>query len=125
MRKLNWAKTGVAALVLALSLIGPSLSGHDAAVAKTKAAAKAGDDSAAAGSSKEDQDKIKEHNKLRDQIKKVKYPAAKAVVVAKVKGIKADDKKWFEETLPDKTYNSADEVYSALGWETAPAGETK
>ena len=27
--------------------------------------------------------------------------------------------KWFEETLPDRTYSSADEVMSALGWETA------
>jgi len=40
-----------------------------------------------------------------------------------VKGIKADDKKWFEQTLPDKTYTSADEVFSALGWETTPASK--
>jgi hypothetical protein len=55
------------------------------------------------------------------EIKKVKYPAEKATIVAHVKGIKADDKKWFSETLPEKTYKSPDEVYSALGWETTPA----
>jgi hypothetical protein len=91
------------------------------AVAKTAAS---GDEAAAAPLSKDDQEKLKEHNKLRDQIKKVKYPAAKSTIVSHVKGIKADDKKWFDQTLPDKTYTSADEVYSALGWETAPAGGT-
>ena len=40
-----------------------------------------------------------------------------------MKGIKADDKKWFEETLPDRTYGSADEVMSALGWETAASAD--
>jgi len=97
----------------------------NAAVAKTgKTAAKADDTSAAAPApalSKEDQDKLKEHNKLRAEIKKVKYPAAKADVVSHVKGIKADDKKWFEQTLPDKTFSSADDVYTALGWETTAA----
>ena len=71
--------------------------------------------------SKEDQQKVAEHNKLRIEIKKVKYPAAKATIVAHVKGIKADDKKWFSETLPDKTYGSADDVFTALGWEATPA----
>jgi len=72
--------------------------------------------------SKEDQQKLAEHNKLRMEIKKVKYPASKTTIVAHVKGIKADDKKWFTETLPDKTYESADDVYTALGWpEAAPA----
>ena len=73
--------------------------------------------------SKEDQAKLKEHNKLRTEITKQKYPASKAEVVAHVKGIKADDKKWFEETLPDRTYGSSDEVMSALGWETAASAE--
>ena len=71
--------------------------------------------------SKDEQQKLNEHNKLRTEIKKVKYPAAKADIVAHVKGLKADDKKWFADTLPDKTYGSADDVFSALGWETAPA----
>ena len=65
--------------------------------------------------------RLAEHNKLRMEIKKVKYPAAKATIVSHVKGIKADDKKWFSDTLPDKTYESADDVFSALGWEAAPA----
>jgi hypothetical protein len=109
--------------VLALALAVPSFVAVRSAVAKTAASS----DEAGGGAtplSKEDQEKLKEHNKLRDQIKKVKYPAAKATIVSHVKGIKADDKKWFDQTLPDKTYTSADEVYSALGWETAPAGGT-
>ena len=90
------------------------------ATAKT---VKSTDDSSdsTAGMSKEDQAKLKEHNKLRNEIMKVKYPASKGDVVSHVKGIKADDKKWFEETLPDRTYSSSDEVMSALGWETAAA----
>ncbi len=107
--------------VLALALAVPSFMATRSAVAKTAAATT--DDSAPAGMSKEEQEKLKEHNKLRSEIKKVRYPAAKSTIVSHVKGIKADDKKWFDQTLPDKTYTSADEVYSALGWETgAPAG---
>jgi hypothetical protein len=103
--------------VLALALAAPSFIATRAAVAKT--AATSGADTAPAAMSKEDQDKLKEHNKLRAEIKKVKYPAPKASIVSHVKGIKADDKKWFDQTLPDKTYSSADDVFSALGWETA------
>ena len=110
--------------MLALALAAPSFLATRAAVAKTAAASS--DDTSAAGMSKEDQDKLKEHNKLRTEIKKVKYPAAKATIVSHVKGLKADDKKWFDQTLPDKTYTSADEVFSALGWETqAPEGASK
>ena len=105
--------------VLALALAAPSFLATRSAVAKT--AATSTDDSAPAGMSKEDQDKLKEHNKLRTEIKKVKYPAAKATIVSHVKGIKPDDKKWFDQTLPDKTYTSPDEVFSALGWETTAA----
>jgi hypothetical protein len=112
------------ALTLALGLAAPSVVATTAYAAKPKAAKAAPDDSAApastAGMSKEDQDKLKEHNKLRAEIKKVKYPASKADIVAHVKGIKPDDKKWFSDTLPEKTYTSSDEVYSALGWETTP-----
>ena len=108
--------------MLALALAAPSFIATRAAVAKT-AATSSDDTSAAAGMSKEDQDKLKEHNKLRMEIKKVKYPAAKSTIVAHVKGIKADDKKWFEETLPDRTYGSSDEVMSALGWETAASAD--
>ena len=70
--------------------------------------------------SKDEQQKLNEHNKLRAEIKKVKYPAAKADIISHVKGLKADDKKWFSDTLPDKTYGSADDVFSALGWEQSP-----
>ena len=98
---------------LALALAVPSFS--SAFAASPKAADEAG------SMSKDDQQKLSEHNKLRMEIKKVHYPAAKTTIVAHVKGIKADDKKWFDQTLPDKTYTSADEVYSALGWETQPA----
>ena len=112
--------------VLAAALAIPSFTGGGTALAKGKTSATKADDTATtsgspAAMSKEDQDKLREHNKLRAEIKKVKYPAAKADVVSHVKGIKADDKKWFEQTLPDKTYNSADDVYSALGWETTEA----
>ena len=105
--------------VLALALAVPSFVAVRSAAAKT--AASSDDSAGTAGMSKEDQEKVKEHNKLRTEIKKVKYPAAKATIVSHVKGIKADDKKWFDQTLPDKTYTSADEVYSALGWPETPA----
>ncbi len=101
--------------VLALALAAPTFVAVRSAAAKTAASS---DDSAG---SKDEQEKLKEHNKLRNEIKKVKYPAAKSAIVSHVKGIKADDKKWFEQTLPDKTYTSADEVYTALGWSETSA----
>jgi hypothetical protein len=106
-------------LALALALAVPSFS---TAFAVNPKATATGEETApsTSGLSKEDQEKLKEHNKLRSQIKGVKYPAPKATIVAKVKGIKPDDKKWFTDTLPDKTYTSADEVFTALGWETTP-----
>jgi hypothetical protein len=108
--------------MLATALAIPTFAGLSAADAAKPKAAKSDDaqasNDAPSNMSKEDQDKLREHNKLRAEIKKVKYPAAKADVVSHVKGIKPDDKKWFEDTLPDKTYNSADDVYGALGWET-------
>ena len=105
-------------LALAFAIPSAPLAAHAKAskTAKTTEASSTG----TPGMSKEDQEKLKEHNKLRAEIGKVKYPASKADIVAHVKGIKADDKKWFSDTLPAKTYTSADEVYSALGWETAP-----
>jgi hypothetical protein len=107
---------------LAMALAIPSFSAAYAAGNKGVKAEKADEPAAAAGGSmsKDEADRLKEHNKLRTEIKKVKYPAAKADIVAKVKGVKADDKKWFSETLPDKTYASADDVFSALGWEATP-----
>ena len=114
-------------MALALGRAVPSFSSAFAAGKSAKTASSGSDEasasSAGSGMSKEDQQKVAEHNKLRMEIKKVKYPAAKAAIVAHVKGVKADDKKWFSETLPDKTYGSADDVFSALGWEATPAAK--
>ena len=104
-------------VALAVAFAIPTLATISVATAETDKT-----EQSAAAISKEDQAKLKEHNKLRAAIMKVKYPAAKADVVSHVKGIKADDKKWFEETLPDRTYASSNEVMSALGWETASPG---
>ena len=119
MRKLNMGWM----MALALGLAIPSFSSAYAAGSKSSKAASSGDEASAGSMSKDDQAKLAEHNKLRMEIKKVKYPASKSTIVAHVKGIKADDKKWFSETLPDKTYGSADDVYSALGWEATPAAK--
>ena len=110
-------------LAAALAVTGPTLLAVAPAQAKTAAAASDESASSEKSLSKEDQAKLREHNKLRAEIMKVKYPASKQDVVAHVKGIKPDDKKWFEETLPDKTFSSPDEVMSALGWESAPPAE--
>src|SRR5262245_12116194 len=113
MRKLNMGLM----MALGLGLAVPSFSTAFAAGSKKGT----DDSSAAAPMSKDEAQRLSEHNKLRAEIKKVKYPAPKATIVSHVKGIKADDKKWFSDTLPDKTYESADDVFSALGWETTPA----
>jgi len=77
---------------------------------------------------KEAQQKLKDHQRMRDHIvKSVKYPVTKDGLVRAFKGlrdIKPDDRKWFEETLPSKTYETPDDVMKALGWEVAPAGKT-
>jgi hypothetical protein len=106
-------------LALAIGFAIPTLS--------TVSMANAKDTTAEDGSklSKEDAAKLKEHNKLRNEITRVKYPATKSEVVSHVKGIKADDKKWFEETLPEKTYESANDVIVALGWEVTPPSDEK
>ncbi len=120
-RFVGWMTLGSAlAFGLALSV---SIMAAPAAPAKSAKSADEASSDSGAGLSKEDQAKLKEHNKLRNEITKQKYPASKADVVAHVKGIKTDDKKWFEETLPDRTYGSADEVMSALGWETAASAD--
>ena len=117
MRKVNkgWM------MAVALGLAIPSFS---SAYGASKASA-SGDQPAPTSMSKDDQAKLAEHVKLRNEIKKVKYPAPKSSIVSHVKGIKPDDKKWFTETLPDKTYESADDVFSALGWETTAAAPSK
>jgi len=48
------------------------------------------------------------------------YPATKAELVAECDNLSdfsEEDKKEFTEKLPDKSYNSADEVIEALGLE--------
>jgi hypothetical protein len=83
---------------------------------------------AAAPLDKEAQQKLKEHTRMRNHIVKgVKYPATKESLVTAFKGfrdVKPDDRKWFEETLPSKTYETPDDVMKALGWEVAPAATT-
>jgi hypothetical protein len=78
----------------------------------------------AAPSDKDAEQKLKEHLRLRNHIvKNVKYPATKEALVASfknAKAIKADDKKWVEETLPSRIYDTSDDVIKALGWEVAP-----
>jgi hypothetical protein len=118
MRKLNMGWTMALALGLAIPSFSNALAAKSAKTAKPDEAAES-----TAGMSKDEQQKLAEHNKLRTEIKKVKYPAEKSSIVAHVKGIKADDKKWFSETLPEKTYGSADDVFSALGWEATPAAK--
>jgi hypothetical protein len=77
---------------------------------------------AAAPLDKEAQQKLKEHMKMRNHVKAMKYPATKEELVTAFKGfkdVKADDRKWFEETLPSKTFSSAEDVMKALGWEVS------
>lgn len=55
------------------------------------------------------------------------YPATKADLVKtcnELSDFSEEDKKWFADSLPDKTYKSAEEVASALGWrkEDMPEG---
>jgi len=47
------------------------------------------------------------------------YPASKADLVAACNNLSdfsEEDKREFENSLPEGTYNSADEVVKALGW---------
>jgi hypothetical protein len=97
------------------------------AIGAPRAAAKASADKAekaqAAPLDKDAQAKLKEHMKMRNHVKGVKYPATKEELVTAFKGfkdIKADDRKWFEETLPNKSFDNPDEVMKALGWEVSP-----
>lgn len=49
-----------------------------------------------------------------------KYPADKAQLVAECNNLSdfsEEDKKEFMEKLPEGTYNSADDVVRALGWQ--------
>ena len=53
-----------------------------------------------------------------------KYPATKAELVEscnKLSDFSAEDKQWFEQNLPEGTYNSAEEVMKAIGMSGAAA----
>lgn len=53
----------------------------------------------------------------------LKYPATKADLVAACNNLSdfsEEDKKEFMEKLPEGTYNSADDVIKALGWQQTP-----
>lgn len=48
------------------------------------------------------------------------YPATSQDLIKACEDLKdfsPEDKKWFMQNLPDKTYDSADEVIKALGWQ--------
>jgi len=50
------------------------------------------------------------------------YPATKADLIAACNNLSDfsdEDKKEFESSLPEGTYNSADEVIAALNWQAA------
>ena len=56
-----------------------------------------------------------------------KYPATKADLVAECSGLSdfsEEDKKEFEQMVPEGTYQSADEVITALGWQEEAATAT-
>jgi len=109
-------------LILAAAFAPPSQAlAKSARHEQTTAKADKAEKTSAAPLDKEAQQKLREHVKMRNHItKSVKYPATKEEIVTVFKGlhdVKTDDRKWFEETLPDKTYDSPEDVMKALGWE--------
>lgn len=114
---------------VATALAMPGALSAKTASTDTKAESASASASASSGDDKEAQQKLKEHLRLRNHIvKKVKYPATKESVVSSFKNardIKTDDKKWVEETLATRTYETSDDVIKALGWEVAPAPTAK
>jgi hypothetical protein len=114
-------------LVLGL-ILGVATAFTMPAVSVAKSAPKAASAEKSEGAApldKDAQQKLKEHVRMRNHVvKNVKYPATKESVVTAFKGfkdVKPDDKKWLEETLPSKTYETSDDVVRALGWEVEPA----
>lgn len=111
-------------LTVAFAFSAPAI-GAPKVAAKDRAAVsdKAEKAPAAAPLDKEAQQKLREHVRMRNHVKNVKYPATKEELVTAFKGfkdVKTDDKKWFEETLPAKTYDNPEEVMKGLGWEVTP-----
>lgn len=64
--------------------------------------------------------KMKDVAGAKDHLKNhIAYPASKEDLVKACNNLSdfsAEDKKWFMENLPDRTYNSSVEVEKALGW---------
>lgn len=57
-------------------------------------------------------------DKTLEHLSHVDYPASKQDLVEacnKMSDVSEEEKKWFEQTLPDRSYNSADEAKEALG----------
>jgi hypothetical protein len=109
-------------LTVAFAFSQPAVGAPKAAKDRTATADKAQAQSAAP-LDKEAQQKLKEHMKMRNHVKAMKYPATKEELVTAFKGfkdVKADDRKWFEETLPSKTFTNAEDVMKSLGWEVTP-----
>ncbi|MCL4365830.1 DUF2795 domain-containing protein [Patescibacteria group bacterium] len=55
---------------------------------------------------------------MADHLNHVSYPASKQDLVEAcedMSDVSQDDKKWFMDKLPDKTFNDSDEVKHALG----------
>ena len=121
MRKLNMGWM----MVLALALAVPSFSSAFAAASGEDGDSQQRRARRGRACRRKTRQKLTEHNKLRTEIKKVKYPAAKATIVAHVKGIKADDKKWFSRRCRTRPTGRPDEVFSALGWEADARGAAK
>jgi len=61
---------------------------------------------------------MKISKEIREHIKKhADYPATKADIVKAcnlMSDVSSEDKKWFEKTLPEGTYNNSNEVLKAL-----------
>lgn len=54
---------------------------------------------------------------LEQVVKHIQFPATKAACVEACSraGVPDEAQKWFAETLPNRTYNSAQEIFTALG----------
>ncbi|HET6282908.1 MAG TPA: hypothetical protein VFH73_18245 [Polyangia bacterium] len=95
-------RTIIKTLVLSLSL---ALATAAVAHAEKPAASKA-------SNVKVDWKRVEQHLREHQQ-----YPATKAELVASCNNLvdfQADEKKWFAGALPERTYQSADEVMKAL-----------
>jgi hypothetical protein len=116
-------------LAVATAFVMPAVSAAKSAHKDATASAPAEKAEAAAPLDKDAQQKLKEHLRMRNHIVKgVKYPATKEALVAAFKGfkdVKPDDRKWFEETLPSRSFESSDDVMKALGWDVTPPVEAK